>query len=710
MAGIVDQFPYLPGHLVEFLDGGLKIKSDPTPPTTESILILGTAMDGPVNTPVSVDPSSAELIFGKSAATNGRSNGSTLMLAFEEAWAAGNRDVRLMRISGTKATGQIVATNQATNAETVGEEILGPSAGNEETVFTLADQAVVAESVSVFADGVELSEDDFVHTTEENLDEIITLAADVTNALAQITIQYQHVSGGDTYDAIATGTVDIDDVFTAFVAAGTDQVFTLDHEPDTIVVTADGVIIPASKYVLDDAELTIDAGAASMGAILVASYVYIDGEESTPAVLLESVFAGSIYTGTILRVENVLSSLDAVIGKKLFITKPLGKKASMSEKPMEFSSLDYITLADLVEAINADLRNNVVRATVANQYQEVLAATLSVSANITLTGGTDETKMNKAVIFEKLSGIRDEDGFITTQGAYQLLENYTVDYIVPYGVFHDDALAGGKSFSYELALACAVISHRNHVTHGVIATTSPSLPTLIEVDSHVEALLEVPVSFYMKDKDGVVITDNEGVKIDLGKFVSVLAAPDVRLTNTRVGSYAANSPAIYAAMVAGLPVKSSPLNKEVPGILGLRFAYGNSHLNKLTAASYVTYELKNNGTKVVVTDAPTGAAAGSDYKQITAFRAVKVAADQVRLACDPFRGESNDVANRNAMSSSIEKALAAMKSAGAIQGFEFRLISSLADQILGNAKIELTIVPPLVLRKITTVVSLAPTL
>lgn len=52
---LLDQYPFLPGHLVEFKDGGLAIKDEPNAPTTESVLILGTANDGPVGTPVAVN-------------------------------------------------------------------------------------------------------------------------------------------------------------------------------------------------------------------------------------------------------------------------------------------------------------------------------------------------------------------------------------------------------------------------------------------------------------------------------------------------------------------------------------------------------------------------------------------------------------------------------------------------------------------------------
>ena len=46
----------LPGHLVEFKDGGFELVSEQTnTKNNKSLLILGTAFDGPVNEPVKID-------------------------------------------------------------------------------------------------------------------------------------------------------------------------------------------------------------------------------------------------------------------------------------------------------------------------------------------------------------------------------------------------------------------------------------------------------------------------------------------------------------------------------------------------------------------------------------------------------------------------------------------------------------------------------
>ena len=50
----------------------------------------------------------------------------------------------------------------------------------------------------------------------------------------------------------------------------------------------------------------------------------------------------------------------SVVGKKVIITKPAEKRASIDEKPLEYSSIDYPTFLALANAINSDPENNVV--------------------------------------------------------------------------------------------------------------------------------------------------------------------------------------------------------------------------------------------------------------------------------------------------------------------------------------------------------------
>ena len=63
---VTNLYSNLPGHLVEFKDGGLQLTSTQTDTSsTKSLLILGTATDGPINEPVKIDAVTVSQVFGR---------------------------------------------------------------------------------------------------------------------------------------------------------------------------------------------------------------------------------------------------------------------------------------------------------------------------------------------------------------------------------------------------------------------------------------------------------------------------------------------------------------------------------------------------------------------------------------------------------------------------------------------------------------------
>ena len=72
-------YPNLPGHLVEFKDGGLQFTENTNEDnaSAKSLLILGTAFDGPINEPVKIDQTTVSKLYGTDVAENGYPNGAT---------------------------------------------------------------------------------------------------------------------------------------------------------------------------------------------------------------------------------------------------------------------------------------------------------------------------------------------------------------------------------------------------------------------------------------------------------------------------------------------------------------------------------------------------------------------------------------------------------------------------------------------------------
>lgn len=717
MAGFQDQYPNLPGHLVQFRDGNLNLPEDPTPAATESIVLLGTATDGPVMQPVRVTPQSATAIFGKMTHPNGVANGATLLPAFEEAWAAGCRDIRLMRISGKVATLTLKGTTYTETKTEIQEDNLGVSQGNAETIFTLKHGGIDAGSLEVEANGIKLpasaytldpgTASDLSAGVDPEVKATLTLHEDATDMKANITVRYTY----DYTDATGTPVMDVtyegntDNAGTPMKAQGADKVFTLSQVPKAgLKLYADG------GEVFDSASFTVDAVAKTVtvhstdkilrGQVLEASYAYDQVNVVTPTIELESGYGGNVYNETKGKVE-VASGVVTVT-----FTKPEAKKALMSEPPMTFKSTDFPSFQLFVNAVNSHPDNNgVIRAK--TKYPNQLTSTLEPKNETYFTGGSDELNLSKDELYERLGGKRDSEGYVVSRGAYQLLENYRVDYVIPLGVYADDKLVGKyDNFAYQLGLACAVMSHYNNVTMGVISTSSPEETTLAGIQDHVDKLLANPLSFYMRDRFGNEIKDGEGNRIDLGQYIQVVAGPDLIVANSRLGLVATNSPAPYFGFVTTLPVQSAPTNKVLPSVRGVRFEYSAAQLNALIGARYVTYGVKPNTGQVYVVDSMTAAHKGSDYTRLSTARVVKRAVTEVRTACDPYLGEPNDPASRNAMGSSVSKKLGIMKEVKALRGFDFNIVSNPQMELLGEASIELSLQAPNELRRITTIVGL----
>ena len=842
MAGMQDKYPNLPGHLTEFKDGGLQLVQEANPPKTESVLILGTAVDGPVMEPVKVDASTYEAVFGKIADERGIPNGATLGQAFEEAYAAGCRDIRLMRVSGAPATASIVCTEGTRLEEAVYEKVLGVAAGNSaensviklskrtteivevkingatalSTDYTVAQEEVAGkyvgtdkkeydasqlqeikyilvgdEKVAVvvaedsiykkdleeeYKTGTELSGGTTGYTLVVNIGEYIkAVAVDLKDSILDSQPAPQDVLTGmgvdnvvfdkatrckvtikdnvcDSGSFVDVKYVDAETGMTvaensspetgSFIANGAKVEFLLDEgvEPYANMTklyfdgveyiqadsTQENAVVKVFEVKVEKATdlkpaqttIIVNPGRhAKRGAKIEVRLPYKKAVDYVAELRLETAFGGSVYNGTQWQIETKYYPGEAVENAMkeqiLKITKPRSKRTQEGEEPLTYSSFDYPTLGLMARAINNDARNGgFVKAYVKEENAQAPTSALTGDAVPTaFKGGEDGVNLSKQEMFVKLSGSRDAQGYLVEAGAYQLLENYTVDYVSLAGVYADDKLAGRfEDFAYELALFCAVVSHRNHTTIGTIATTSPSEPTLRAIEEHVQKLESYDNTYLMRDAKGDVIRDADGNAIDLGKHICILAGGDTIMVNQRLGQYAVNSAAALAGFLSVLPANSAPTNKVIKYAGGLRIKYSNSQLDRLTAKRYITLKYKGDGQTVAIVDATTSAESGSDYERVSSMRAVRVLANETREVADPFLGEPNTPQQRNALAALLDKRYDQHKTAGTIRDYSFELICTPFDELVGAAKIMLTIVPAQELRQITTVVALKPSI
>ena len=204
--------------------------------------------------------------------------------------------------------------------------------------------------------------------------------------------------------------------------------------------------------------------------------------------------------------------------------------------------------------------------------------------------------------------------------------------------------------------------------------------------------------------DGDQQKDNNDHLIDIGKYLSIVATYPVLSNSSRSASYTASGAATYGGFYSMLPVASAPTNKLL-GSLRLPFRLNPAKLDLLAGQRYVTFHQKPRG--IVVSDAPVAARPDSDYRRLSTVRQVKASMDAVRAAGEPFLGEGMTGAMQAALDTAIDRSLGQLVKNGLIRRYEFNTIITPQMRVLGQATVELKLVPAFELRQITVLVGLA---
>lgn len=616
-------FDNLPGVISQVKDYNLGTIQDDSNAATESVLILGTAIDGPTGIPMPLSSISAgKAIFGDFKDATGNPNGASLIRGAQEAYGNGSRNVRVMRVSGKKA--KVVASLTGT-----------------------------------------------------------------TNYKLAIEGRFE----GAVYNSVKV---------------------TFNHTDKSVTISK-----PASK--MTDYERTMNVGASAADSVLV-KVSYADYNLSETSALADIIKAVNKFPN-----NNVVS-------------------------------LKIVDLngSDLTNSLDTNIRSIKISAVPTTEQA--------------LVGGDDEIGLSSIELYRRLGGYVTKfvatapagGGPVTVSAGvtvpttsisgyenaiYDILANYKVDNIVLMDASADADLwpfkssdgkpkspvaadfgtvAAGSSkeiflttdnFARQLAQACAVISARSNECIGQIGTTVSVGSDLLSVKNHVNKLLgkssdvdvvkhaSVTYDLYLKNTAGQKVYGTDQRPVDIGGYISIVAAPDLAFGDDTLGLYASNGVAAYAGLVSALKAEFSSTNRKVVSAIGLRYELSATQLSELTGAGYVTFR-SSFDQGVVVTDGITAAGPMSDFQRLTTKRITKAVMNVVRGVCEPFIGMPNNLPQRNAITTSIQAGLDAMKQAGAIQDAHFEFYSSKKDQRLGNALIDLTIVPVFEFRKIRVYVNL----
>ena len=235
--------------------------------------------------------------------------------------------------------------------------------------------------------------------------------------------------------------------------------------------------------------------------------------------------------------------------------------------------------------------------------------------------------------------------------------------------------------------------------------------SLAGIQNYAQHLMTFNNEYPMLDSVGNIVLDGAGRPIDLGKFISVVGGPDAIFYTSSLGRHYGPAAIAYLGLNMSIAPQAAPTNKPINGIRGLRFRLSNKQHNDILGNRIVTLKLKNdNGASegiVCPVDGVTAAIQTNNYTRLSTAKVVRAVVDHVREVSEPYIGEPNTVEQRNELSAAISKRLGNLRQDGVIAGYEFVVQATQVDQVLGQCTIELSIVPPQELRKITTIVGLS---
>jgi len=206
--------------------------------------------------------------------------------------------------------------------------------------------------------------------------------------------------------------------------------------------------------------------------------------------------------------------------------------------------------------------------------------------------------------------------------------------------------------------------------------------------------------------DGTQQKDDNDALIDIGQFISVVSAYPVLANSSATSAYVATGAPSYGGFYSALPANSSPANKVLP-FVQLPFRLKIAKVDTLAGAGYVMFHSKPKG--IVISDAPTASRAESDYRRLTTVRIVKAVVDDIRAVADPFIGGEGGLSDLRlaALESKIGDRLQQRVKDLFLIRYDKSLSSTPIQRVLGQAVLELVLVPAFEFRKLTVVVSLA---
>lgn len=611
--------------------------------TTPRVLILGTAQQGS-SALVRVDrPENAEVEFG----TNG-----TLIRGMYEARQGQASNIYLMRIAAKPA--KITGIGDATGAAGV-------------SIQTVERDAQAGDHVKIFWDDSEA----LLQCWDE--DDILIYDSSAGLNTGKIIVSGEAVGGAGS----DIGTADVPVLMSAVTETGTEYTAGIDGISPTRMELYEA---------LDEAYTSLEAFDADM---VVPMDVYLDDL--------------NIADGTV----------------KADITDEAVGTGDDSTKKFDLDHSDVIETTLVVKVATVETPVTLLKGTGTGGVDQIEFATAPAAA-AAITATYSYMTKDALLYFRKY-----EEGY-ETKYEWHTAKTRTVG--------EDTYTYHEVNFAHQLAMFCHDLSVNDNMAVGSIGVKPPSSGLYTDLASWVGKLPTKDLSgditvngsgllgnkfmsgttghpnpgFWASDSGYLDDVSTYDVKLtpDVGRYLSIVAthANFFNPLDTTGYGYNATAAAMYGGYAINLPSNQAPTNKVLNGIR-LPYPISKTKSDLLVGAGYVVFGDRERG--VTILDGPTAATDASDFTRFSTFKIVTEFVNRARSVLTPYIGQGSSGITRAAMQTAVNELGGKMMDEGKIQRYNALVSATAQQQVLGEATLEVVLVPAFELRKIRLVIALA---
>lgn len=733
-----------PGIRVDRRDLG--VSSPQSAPTTDTMLIIGTAIDGPNDRPVwytSIDdlirefgPTDRRPELGHGALVEGF-NGNTISRAAQEAWDGGCRSIIVRRVGGSKASTPLAGYNYATDTTAVITSVTGTAnlayggfpLSNVVISNTLCTVLATSGADLRYATTVSLATDSYldwtVYVPSRQWESRITANNGLTITLADSIPSYVQASdpfiiypagayaifdtnGNPMNPAnflIGPGSTTVACTITCRTSLVTDTRYTR-HFPNP------GETVIVHFYMLPDKVINLKSLTPSN--IYNASGTYgtatQDGcwallSQSLPTIgtleLFIPKFRSSPLTGASIPLPAVKFQLDRVGSYEEFVNK-------INTSP--YNTSVYAEIASDATWNGTAVTINPLSGGSARGLSHVPGGQVAMFSPVTIgnvasrfSGGSSGVDMSPLALYNTLNGSGNGDGVLD-----ELLDNVPAAYRYIAGAYADDTVNGVEgAWPTLLAKHCWTAARLGNACQGVIGVRplAANDVTPDAVAARVTTLTDPTSGLGGILFGGITATDElTGRETDVGQYINITAGPDGYTRDPNLGRIYSNQSALYCGLLCNMDLNRSTTAFTLRGTTGLAYTYTRAQLNALIqgvgiddlarGGAYTPFKLDALRRAITVHSGETAAKRNSQFTKEGVVKVVQVAESAVASAARAYIGKPNNIYTHQALQHACEMALEPLVELNALVGgkdvgYSIKISTTQEDRDIGRVKVEI---------------------